>query len=277
MAYLSENALHIYTDGSQQNRPRRQGGVGFLFLGVDSEGNPDKHEVAPPGWKGATNNQMEIQACAEALKIATSKHCPVSLDGLNKVVIHTDSMYVVNGYPSALFNWSKNGWKTRDGAPAKNHLQWKELLLLARRLDRDQHMRLEIEWVEGHAGDVHNEAADDLAKSSAESMSERALRPVRVRRKLSPKKCKPGCVEMRGQIEKIRLITDEYLPPPHACVTFMYEIVDETSPDFELVDKATSEALLGAGHVYEVKFSEGKGNPRVVEVLGEILDEGEEG
>jgi ribonuclease HI len=270
MAYLSENALHVYTDGSQLNRPRRQGGVGFVFLDVDTEGNPHTHDFSPLGWKGATNNQMEIQACIEALKIVTGNRCPVSLEGLNKVVIHTDSMYVVNGYRSALFHWSQNGWKTRDGAPAKNTLQWKEFLLLARRLDRDKHMRLEIEWVEGHARDTHNEAADDLAKCSAEMMSERVIRPVRVRRKLSPRKCKPGCVEMRGQIEIIRLITDEYLVPPHDCCSFMYEVMDSDSVDFQLVDKAISEELLSAGHVYEVRFDERAGNPRVVEVLREI-------
>jgi ribonuclease HI len=269
VGYLSENALHIYTDGSQLNRPRRQGGIGFVFVGVDSEGQPDTRQVAPPGWKGATNNQMELQACVEALKIATGNHCPVSLEALNKVVVHSDSLYLVDNYPKAAYEWSRNRWRKRDDSPVRNQTQWKEIVGLARRLDR-MNMRLEFEWVRGHAGDPHNEAADELADASAKAMSERVLRPARVRRKLSPRKCKPGCVKLCGQVETIRIVTDEYLPSPHDCFAVMYEVVDQASADFELVDKATSEELLSAGHTYEVRFSEGQGNPRVVEVLEEL-------
>jgi hypothetical protein len=78
---------------------------------------------------------------------------------------------------------------------------------------------------------------------------------------------------MHGQIETIRLITDEYLPCPQDCYAFMYEIVDPESPDFQLVDKATSEAMLSTGHTYEVRLSDGKANPRVVEVIREVLSE----
>jgi hypothetical protein len=48
-------------------------------------------------------------------------------------------------------------------------------------------------------------------------------------------------------------------------------VVDEKSTDFELVDKATGDVPLDAGHVYEVRLSEGQGNPRVVDVLREIV------
>jgi ribonuclease HI len=270
VSYLSENALHIYTDGSQINRPRRQGGVGFVFVGVDSEGRPDTREVAPPGWKGATNNQMELQACVEALRIATGNHCPVSLDGLNKVVVHSDSQYLVDNYPKAVHEWSRSKWRTRDGSPVRNLPQWKEIVTLARRLDR-MNMRLEFDWVKGHAGDPYNEAADDLADASARAMSDRVLRPARVRRKLSPLKCKPGCVTLQGQVETIRVVTDEYLRPPHDCYAVMYEIVDDASADFQLVDKATSDELLSAGHTYKVRLSEGQSNPRVVEVIEELV------
>jgi hypothetical protein len=51
----------------------------------------------------------------------------------------------------------------------------------------------------------------------------------------------------------------------------MYEIVDDASADFQLVDKATSEELLSAGHTYKVRFSEGQSNPRVVEVIDELV------
>jgi ribonuclease HI len=266
---LSENALNIYTDGSQLSNPRRQGGAGFLFIAVDEDGRPLTHEVSPPGWKGATNNQMELQACIEALKIATGRHSPISLDSLDKVVIYTDSQYVSENYGTALCQWSKNGWRKRGGAPVRNTTQWKELLTLVRRLDR-MRKRFEIKWVKGHKNDPYNKQADKLAKVSARTPSERILRPARVRRKLSPNKCDPGCVRLHGQIEIIRLITDEYLPPPHKCYAYMYEVMATSSPDFQLVDKATSDLLLGAGHTYEVRFNDMQQNPRIEEMLCEI-------
>ena len=269
MRELAENALNIYTDGSQFSKPRRQGGAGFLFISVDDDGEPVVHEESPPGWKGATNNQMELQACIEALKLATGRHPPISLDSLDKVVIYTDSQYVSENYGTAIYQWSKNSWRKRGGAPVRNTPQWKELLMLARRLDR-MGKRLEIEWVKGHEKDPLNEQADDLAKASARAPSERILRPVRVRRKLSPRKCEPGSIQLHGQTEIVRMITDEYLPPPHDCYAYMYEVTAPESPDFESVDKAISAVMMSAGHTYEVRFSDDPENPRFEEMLREI-------
>jgi hypothetical protein len=53
-----DGALHIYTDGSCYSSPR-VGGTGFLFIVLDENGEPEIYEESPPGWKGATNNQME--------------------------------------------------------------------------------------------------------------------------------------------------------------------------------------------------------------------------
>lgn len=64
---LAENALHIYTDGSSLPSPRR-GGIGILFLLIDSQGREEISDSRHAGYKGATNNQMELQACIEALE-----------------------------------------------------------------------------------------------------------------------------------------------------------------------------------------------------------------
>src|SRR4051794_24171472 len=126
MTVLDENALSIYTDGSSS--PTRKGGVGFLFITVDDGGEPVVIEECPPGWKAATNNQMELQACIEALAIATGRHPRVGPAKYRKIVIYTDSQYVSDNYMTAIYQWSGNGWRTRDGAPVQNVSQWKELL-----------------------------------------------------------------------------------------------------------------------------------------------------
>lgn len=271
MQDLAENALNIYTDGSMYSKPRRQGGAGFLFITVDENGEPVEHPESTPGWKGATGNQMELQAVIEALKIATGKRPPVDLGPLDKIVIYTDSQYVADNYRRAIYEWSRNAWKKRSGAPVANTPQWKEFVTLVRRIDR-MRMRIEINWVKGHSKDPHNKKVDKLAKASAKASSERMIRPARVRRKLSPNRCVAGCIKLRGQTEAIRIITDEYLKPPHDCYAYMYEVIDDASGDYRLVDKITSDVMLGAGHRYLVRLNDDQRNPRLLEKL-EDLDE----
>lgn len=105
---LDDNALNICTDGSSYSGPR-VGGAGFLFIAVDENGELQVREDSPPGWKGATNNQMELQTCIEALRIATGRHPPFDLSRFEKIVIRTDSKYsprtsatrFTNGQPTA--------------------------------------------------------------------------------------------------------------------------------------------------------------------------------
>lgn len=62
-----ENALNIYTDGSSYSRPRR-GGIGIRYITIDEFGNEEIDDHAPPGYKEATNNEMELMACIKALE-----------------------------------------------------------------------------------------------------------------------------------------------------------------------------------------------------------------
>lgn len=89
MEQLEEKALNIYTDGSCYESPR-MGGVGYLFVSVDEQGQPRIHEECPPGWRSATNNQMELQACIEALSLALGRHSPIDMAKFDKIVIRTD-------------------------------------------------------------------------------------------------------------------------------------------------------------------------------------------
>jgi ribonuclease HI len=54
--------------------------------------------------------------------------------------------------------WKKNGWKTADKKPVKNQDLWQELDALTTQHDIEWH------WVKGHAGNVDNERADELAR-----------------------------------------------------------------------------------------------------------------
>ena len=77
------------------------------------------------------------------------------------IILHLDSSYVRNGITGWIHSWKKKGWRTADGKPVKNVELWTKLDELAGRFDIDWR------WVKGHAGDLGNERADELANMGA--------------------------------------------------------------------------------------------------------------
>lgn len=82
----------------------------------------------PPGRLGATNNQMKLMACVEALKLVSGRHSPVPSGAFNKVLLYTDSLYVHDHIYSAERVWPQNRWMTREGEPVLNPDLWKDLV-----------------------------------------------------------------------------------------------------------------------------------------------------
>ena len=78
---------------------------------------------------------------------------------------------------------------------------------------------------------------------------------------------------MDGQITIIRIITDEWLPSPHRCYRYKYEVTDEESPYHERVDITHSDVPLSAGHTYVVRFNTDPLDPRIEESIEEVSDE----
>lgn len=265
---LDENALNIYTDGSSLPSPRR-GGVGFLFLTVDASGNEVVQEEWVPGWRGATNNQMELQAPIEALRLVLGSRRPFDLSNFSKILIYTDSMYVYDNFNKAKFEWPKSRWKTRTGSPVLNTEEWKELIRWVKRADREG-IRVAIKWVKGHKRDQFNNRVDKLAKHSARTTSSRPFKHQRVRRKISPNTVELGSVKLAGQVEDIHVVTDSYLRPPHKLYHCIYEVIGADSLNRGAVDKIFSAIPLSAGHWYRVQLNDDMDYPQVIEVLEEL-------
>jgi ribonuclease HI len=266
LEYLDEQALNIYTDGSSYSGPRR-GGVGILYVTVDENGHERVDDYPRPGFAGATNNQMELQAAIEALAALASKRAPVSASTYKKIVIWTDSIYLVDGFNSARFTWPSTGWTTQDGNPVANAQQWQQLVKLASRTGK----RVDITWVEGHKHSKHNKAADKLAKKSAKDRGQRPVSVTKVRRKKSPKSVERGSVGMHGQQATIHVINDAYLPVQR-CNQYTYEVMSRKSEYFQNVDVIFSDAeiYLSAGHTYRVRFNSDIRAPRIVKVFAEV-------
>jgi ribonuclease HI len=141
----------IYTDGACSRNPGPGGWGAILISGAH------RKELCG-GEAETTNNRMELFAAIAALDAL--KH-PTRVD------LHTDSEYVRNGIMTWIHSWKKRGWKTADKKPVKNVELWQRLDEARSRHDVTWH------WVRGHAGDLENERADELAREGMQPFLKR--------------------------------------------------------------------------------------------------------
>jgi ribonuclease HI len=268
MEYPEEDALNIYTDGSMLPKPRR-GGTGIIFILINEDGEEESYEPPTTGYAGATNNQMELEACVEALGLATAQHPYFARSRYRKIVFFSDSLYLVDNFMTAISTWSRNGWEKRDGGPVDNAKQWKDLVRLFNRADR-QHKRIEIRWVRGKTS-PRTKAVDKLAKSTAKAAPDRQLNPARIRRKRTKRALERGSVKMEGQRLTIRITKTEF-QPLHRLTKCWYEVLSAKSPfkgRFDVV-YADDTIDVSAGHRYHVRVNEEPANPRIAKVFREV-------
>ena len=140
--------VEIYTDGACRGNPG-PGGWGVLLIG-------GKHRKTLHGGEPeTTNNRMELTAAIEALN---------ALKGRRKVVLYTDSKYVMQGITDWMDNWKARGWKTTARKPVKNKDLWQALDAAQERHD------ITWKWVKGHDGHPGNEEADRLANLGVDGL-----------------------------------------------------------------------------------------------------------
>ena len=256
-----ENALNIFTDGSSLSSPRR-GGIGVRFVIIESSGEEQVKNFEFAGYRNATNNQMELQACIVALEEAIKIDLPPNV---TKVVIQSDSLYVVENYKKAMFKWPNTRWLTYSGRPVLNADLWKKLVKSMQKM----RMSVEIKWVKGHSQSEHNKAADRLARASARMPLNKPLTHVSVRRKTTDKSVEVGSVEMNGQRITIRIIISEPLKVQRLW-KYKYEVISKHSRYRGNVDNIFSEHFLSTGHTYYVRVNSDTSNPRIEKVFREI-------
>ncbi|APV50559.1 ribonuclease HI [Betaproteobacteria bacterium GR16-43] len=134
-------AVQVYTDGACKGNPG-PGGWGALLTC-----NGEEREMFG-GEASTTNNRMEMTAVIEALR---------ALKRPARVVLHTDSTYVMKGMTEWIRGWKARGWRTASKEPVKNVDLWK---ILDEEVARHE---IEWKWVKGHSGHDGNERADALA------------------------------------------------------------------------------------------------------------------
>ena len=136
----------VFTDGacSQNGKKNPRAGYG-VWWGMD---DPLNLSCRLPGKQ--TNNRAEIAAINAALKQAIEQN-------YKKIVLCTDSMFVINCICLWSPKWRTNGWKKADGSAVEHKKEFIEIL------ENLKHVEVVWKHVRGHTGVLGNEMADKLA------------------------------------------------------------------------------------------------------------------
>ena len=138
--------VEAFTDGACLGNPG-PGGWAALLRANGTE------RMLAGGEPDTTNNRMELLAAIGALE-ALKRPC--------RVVLTTDSRYVMQGIEQWVPKWRANGWRTADRKPVKNQDLWQRLSEAAGRHN------VRWQWVRGHNGHAENERVDQAAREQAE-------------------------------------------------------------------------------------------------------------
>lgn len=142
----NQKIVYAFSDGSAIGNPGPGGYGAVLKYG-------DNVKEFSQGFKHTTNNRMELLGAITALE---------ALKGRQKVVLTTDSQYVINGIEKGWARkWQANGWMRNKKEKALNPDLWKLLLEACERHD------VSFEWIRGHTGHPENERCDELANTAA--------------------------------------------------------------------------------------------------------------
>jgi ribonuclease HI len=140
--------VQIYTDGACRGNPGPGGWAALLIAG-------EQRKEVSGAETATTNNRMELKAAIEGLS-ALRRRC--------RVLLYTDSKYVLQGITEWLPQWKARGWRTAAREPVKNQDLWERLDAAATAQDIEWH------WVKGHSGHEGNEYVDALANRAIDRL-----------------------------------------------------------------------------------------------------------
>jgi ribonuclease HI len=147
VAESEDQIVEVFCDGACSGNPG-PGGYGSIMR----YGGHIKELSG--GTRDTTNNRMEMTAAIEALR-QLKRPC--------KVIITTDSQYLVKGMTEWITGWQRKGWQNSKKEPVVNKDLWEQLLSLSK-----SHS-VQWKWVKGHAGHAENERCDQLAREAIPS------------------------------------------------------------------------------------------------------------
>lgn len=161
--YQDRHTALVFTDGCCLNNGQHNARAGWAFyFGPDPQKRTVSRRLESRGPFGdlaeQTSNRAELRAA-----IAAIDGLHWCADRIHRLVIASDSEYLVEGITTWVRLWTKNRWKTVDGEPFRNKDLWQMLLG-------------DVELWASHGGDIefwripreYNTVADRAAKKAAE-------------------------------------------------------------------------------------------------------------
>ncbi|KAK4230170.1 putative rnase h domain protein [Podospora fimiseda] len=122
----SLKTMLMFTDGSCLANGMADPRAGWAFIFRTGSKGMVSGVLEQKGPDGelhiATSNRAELRAVIAALEFRSWWG-----EGWERIVIATDSEYVVNGATSWLRAWAARGWRTLGGSPVKNRDLWERL------------------------------------------------------------------------------------------------------------------------------------------------------
>ena len=145
---LSDDKIKIWSDGACKGNP----GPGGWASIIQKDGISKEIFGSLPQ---TTNNIMELTAALEGIRLTPTG---------SRIVLTTDSQYLINGINDWIVNWKKNSWRKKDANPVLNRELWQEL-------DAEAQLRdIEWKWIKGHSGHPQNERCDQMAKDAISAL-----------------------------------------------------------------------------------------------------------
>lgn len=148
LVHLDESCL-----GNGQEGEKPGGGGGLIE--VRTGGRIQRRDFSVHSLQ-TTNNQMALRGAIAVLRLLGGK------GNRMKVLMVSDSEYLVKGIRQWAPGWAARGWVRRTGR-IENLALWQELMDAVRLHD------VQWTWVRGHAKHPKNEYADHLAVAAARS------------------------------------------------------------------------------------------------------------
>ena len=147
-----KDEILIWSDGASRGNPG-QGGWGVIIV------SPEKEVIELGGGeKYTTNNKMELMGAISALDHISKNNFTTA----EKILIHTDSKYVISGITKWVHGWRRNNWQTSQKEEVLNRDLWEKLFSLT------AGKKIEWKYVAGHSGTPGNERCDEIATNFAD-------------------------------------------------------------------------------------------------------------
>lgn len=145
----------VFTDGACRGNPGPGGWAAVLLFG-------DHRREISGGSKRTTNNIMEMTAAVQGLRLL-KKPC--------RVVLYSDSQYLIRGMTEWLPSWARRGWRRAGGQEVANLNLWQELQRL------NQEHEIAWRWIPAHhdspeASMPENALCDKLAREASQAADE---------------------------------------------------------------------------------------------------------